>query len=164
MKTTQAGLARICGVSRSAIWYRVQKGHLRSDENGLLDVSRARRALKRRRSRIFVPYNERELLEIEKLKLQTYKLRIQIGELEGSLVPIKRLEELEADRRMDVFEIFREHMIDRLYLDLAEEKSDLKIYGKLLQACHAAVKELYRADRVNELQSDLREMMRLVEP
>ena len=148
MKTTQAGLARICGVSRSAIWYRVKRGHLRPDENGLLDVSRARRALKRRRSRIFVPYNERELLEIEKLKLQTYKLRKQIGELEGRLVPIKRLEELEADRRMDVFEIFREHMIDRLYLDLAEETSDLKIYGKLLQACHAAVKELYRADRV----------------
>ena len=120
---------------------------MRPDENGLLDVSRARRALKRRRSRIFVPYNERELLEIEKLKLQTYKLRKQIGELEGSLVPIKRLEELEADRRMDVFEIFREHMIDRLYLDLAEETSDLKIYGKLLQACKAAAEELFREDR-----------------
>jgi hypothetical protein len=39
-------------------------------------------------------------------------------------------------------------MIEQLYLDLAEETSDLKIYGKLLQACHAAVKELYRADRV----------------
>ena len=163
MKTTQAGLARICGVSRSAIWYRVQKGHLRPDENGLLDVLRARRALKRRGSRIFIPYNERELLEIEKLKLQTYKLRKQIGELEGSLVPIKRLEELEADRRMDVFEIFREHMIDRFYLDLAEETSDLKIYGKLLQACQAAAKELYRAERGNELQRDLREIMRLVE-
>ena len=164
MKTTQAGLARICGVSRSAIWYRVQKGHLRPDENGLLDVSRSRRALKRRGSRIFIPYNERELLEIEKLKLQTYKLRKQIGELEGSLVPIKRLEELEADRRMDVFEIFREHMIDRIYLDLAEETSDLKIYGKLLQACQAAAEEFLRAERGNELQSDLREMMRLVEP
>ena len=150
MKTTQAGLARICGVSRSAIWYRVQKGHLRSDENGLLDVSRARRALKRRRSRIFVPYNERELLEIEKLKLQTYQLRIQINVLEGSLVPIKRLEELEADRRMDVFEIFREHMIDRLYLDLAEESNDTIIYGKLFQACQAAAEELSRADRVVE--------------
>ena len=122
MKTTQAGLARICGVSRSAIWYRVQKGHLRPDENGLLDVTRARRALQRSGSRIIIPYNERELLEIEKLKLQTYKLRIQIGELEGSLVPIKRLEELEADRRMDVFEIFRDHMIEQLYLDLAEEE------------------------------------------
>ena len=142
MKTTQAGLARICGVSRSAIWYRIKQGHLRPDESGLLDVSRARRALKRRRSRVFVPYNERELLEIEKLKLQTYKLRKQIAELDGSLVPIKRLEELEADRRMDVFEIFREHMIDRLYLDLAEETSDLKIYGKLLQACKAAAEEL----------------------
>ena len=143
MKTTQAVLARICGVSRSAIWYRVQKGHLRPDENGLLDVTRARRALQRRGSRIFVPYNERELLEIEKLKLQTYKLRIQINVLEGSLVPIKRLEELEADRRMDVFEIFREHMIEQLYLDLAEETNDQKIYGKLFQACHAAAKELF---------------------
>ena len=150
MKTTQAGLARICGVSRSAIWYRVKRGHLRPDENGLLEVSRARRALKRRGSRIFIPYNERELLEIEKLKLQTYKLRKQIGELEGSLVPIKRLEELEADRRMDVFEIFREHMIDRLYLDLAEETSDLKIYGKLLQACKAAAEVLFRTSGVNE--------------
>ena len=87
MKTTQAGLARICGVSRSAIWYRVQKGHLRPDENGLLDVSRSRRALKRRGSRIFVPYNERELLEIEKLKLQTFKLRKQIELLNCNLVP-----------------------------------------------------------------------------
>ena len=151
MKTTQAGLARICGVSRSAIWYRVQKGHLRPDENGLLDVSRSRLALKRRCSRIFIPYNERELLEIEKLKLQTYKLRKQIGELEGSLVPIKRLEELEADRRMDVFEIFREHMIDRLYLDLAEETSDLKIYGKLLQACQKAADEISENQNINTI-------------
>ena len=148
MKTTQAGLARICGVSRSAIWYRVKRGHLRPDENGLLDVLRARRALKRRRSRIFVPYNERELLEIEKLKLQTYKLRKQIDVLEGSLVPVKKLDELLSARRLDVFEIFREHMIEQLYLDLAEETSDLKIYGKLLQACQAAAEELFRADRV----------------
>ena len=143
MKTTQAGLARICGVSRSAIWYRVKRGHLRPDENGLLDVLRARRALKRRRSRIFVPYNERELLEIEKLKLQTYKLRKQIDVLEGSLVPIKKLEELETARRLEVFEIFRDHMIEQLYLDLAEETNDQKIYGKLFQACHAAAKELF---------------------
>jgi hypothetical protein len=34
-------------------------------------------------------------------------------------------------------------MIDRLYLDLAEETSDLKIYGKLLQACKAAAEELF---------------------
>ena len=148
MKTTQAGLARICGVSRSAIWYRVQKGHLRPDENGLLDVSRSRRALKRRGSRIFIPYNERELLEIEKLKLQTYKLRKQIDEIDGNLVPIKKLNELMTARRLDVFEIFREHMIDRLYLDLAEETSDLKIYGKLLQACKAAAEELFRSDVV----------------
>ena len=128
-------------VSRSAIWYRVQKGHLRPDENGLLDVSRSRRALKRRRSRIFIPYNERELLEIEKLKLQTYKLRKQIDVLEGSLVPIKKLEEIKTARRLDVFEIFRDHMIEQLYLDLAEETNDLRIYGKLLQACQAAAAE-----------------------
>ena len=141
MKTTQAGLARICGVSRSAIWYRIKQGHLRPDESGLLDVSRARRALKRRRSRVFVPYNERELLEIEKLKLQTYKLRKQIAELDGKLIPVKKFDELMTVRRSDVFEIFREHMIDRLYLDLAEETSDLKIYGKLFQACQAAAAE-----------------------
>ena len=138
MKTTQAGLARICGVSRSAIWYRIKQGHLRPDESGLLDVSRARRALKRRRSRVFVPYNERELLEIEKLKLQTYKLRKQIAELDGKLIPVKKFDELMTVRRSDVFEIFREHMIDRLYLDLATETNDLRIYGKLFQACQAA--------------------------
>jgi hypothetical protein len=38
-------------------------------------------------------------------------------------------------------------MIDRLYLDLAEEASDLKIYGKLLQACQAAAKEIFPAGR-----------------
>ena len=69
VRPAQAGLARICGVSRSAIWYRVQEGHLRPDENGLLDVSRARQALQRGRSRIIIPYNERDLLKIEKLKL-----------------------------------------------------------------------------------------------
>ena len=141
MKTTQAGLARICGVSRSAIWYRIKQGHLRPDESGLLDVSRARRALKRRRSRVFVPYNERELLEIEKLKLQTYKLRKQIAELDGKLVPVKKFDELMTVRRSDVFEIFREHMIDRLYLDLATETNDMRIYGKLLEACQAAADE-----------------------
>ena len=88
MKTTQAGLARMCGVSRSAIWYRVQKGHLRLDDNGLLDVTRARRALQRSGSRIFVPYNERELLELEKLKLQTFKLRKQIEKINSDLAPI----------------------------------------------------------------------------
>jgi len=70
VRPAQAGLARICGVSRSAIWHRVQKGHLRPDENGLLEVFRARQVLQRRRSRIIIPYNERDLLEIEKLKLQ----------------------------------------------------------------------------------------------
>jgi len=144
MKTTQAGLARVCGVSRSAIWYRVQKGHLRPDENGLLDVTRARRALQRRGSRIFVPYNERELLEIEKLKLQTYKLRKQIDEIDGNLVPIKKLEELLSSRRSDVFEIFREHMIEQLYLELAEETNDKIIYSILIKACQSAVKDLFR--------------------
>ena len=94
MKTTQAGLARMCGVSRSAIWYRVQKGHLRPDDNGLLDVTNARQALQRRRSRIIIPYNERELLEIEKLKLQTYKLRKQIEKLNSDHAPIKNRERL----------------------------------------------------------------------
>ena len=59
---------------------------------------------------------------------------------------------------MDVFEIFREHMIDRLYLDLAEESNDTIIYGKLFQACQAAAEELFRADRVNELHRNLREV------
>ena len=151
MKTTQAGLARICGVSRSAIWYRVQKGHLRPDGNGLLDVSRARRALKRRRSRIFVPYNERELLEIEKLKLQTYKLRKQIAELDGKLVPIKRLEEIIADRRMDIFEIFRAHMIDDLYLELADETNDMRIYGRLMEACKEAANQFTKTQNINSI-------------
>ena len=141
MKKTQAGLARICGVSRSAIWYRIKQGHLRPDESGLLDVSRARRALKRRRSRVFVPYNERELLEIEKLKLQTYKLRKQIAELDGKLIPVKKFDELMTVRRSDVFEIFRDHMIEQLYMDLAEETNDLRIYGKLLHACQEAAHE-----------------------
>ena len=94
MKTTQAGLARMCGVSRSAIWYRVQKGHLRPDDNGLLDVANARQALQRRRSRIIIPYNERELLEIEKLKLQTLKLKKQIEKLNSDHAPIKNREKL----------------------------------------------------------------------
>jgi len=37
-------------------------------------------------------------------------------------------------------------------------------FGKSFQDYHAAAEELFRVDRVNELQSDLREMMRLVEP
>jgi len=151
MKTTQAELARICGVSRSAIWYRIQRGHLRPDENGLLDVSRARRALKRRGSRIFIPYNERELLEIEKLKLQTYKLRKQIAELDGKLVPIKRLEEVIADRRMDIFEIFRAHMIDDLYLELADETNDMRIYGRLMEACKEAANQFTKTQNINSI-------------
>ena len=50
-------------------------------------------------------------------------------------------------------------MIEQLYLDLAEETSDLKIYGKFLQACQAATEELFRADSVNELHRNLRELM-----
>jgi len=38
-------------------------------------------------------------------------------------------------------------MIVQLYLDLAEQTSYLKIYGKLLQACQAATKELSPAGR-----------------
>ena len=52
-------------------------------------------------------------------------------------------------------------MIENLYLDLTEET---KIYGKLFLACQAAEEELFQADRLNGLQCDLREMMRLVEP
>ena len=74
MKTTLAGLTRICDVSRSVIYYRVQKELLRSDGRCFLGVSRAKRALKRKGSRIFIPYNERGLFDIEKLKLQTYKV------------------------------------------------------------------------------------------
>ena len=145
MKTTQAGLARICGVSRSAIWYRVQKGHLRPDANGLLDISRAKQALQRKRSRIVIPYNEREILEIEKLKLQTCKLRKQIDELEGSLIPVNKFEELMKAKRLDVFEIFRDHMIEQLYMDLAGETNDLRIYGKLLNACQSATDEIFKS-------------------
>ncbi len=50
--------------------------------------------MKRRGSRIFIPYNERELLEIEKLKLQTYKLRKQIDELEVNLIPVSEIKEI----------------------------------------------------------------------
>ena len=52
-------------------------------------------------------------------------------------------------RRLDVFEIFREHMIEQLYLDLAEETSDLKIYGKLLQACQKAADEISENQYIN---------------
>ena len=144
METTQAGLARICRVSRSAIWYRVQRGHLRPDDNGLLDVVRARRALKRKGSRIIIPYNERELLEIEKLKLQTFKLRKQVDFLNGDLVPASKIKEMVNSRRSEVFEIFRNHMIEQLYLELAEETNDRKIYGKLFQACQRAASKLFK--------------------
>ena len=54
-------------------------------------------------------------------------------------------------RRLDVFEIFREHMIEQLYLDLAEETSDLKIYGKLLQACQKAADEISENQNLNTI-------------
>jgi len=53
----------------------------------LLEVAKASQAFQRRRSRIIIPYNEIELLEFEKLKLQTYKLRKQIELLNCNLVP-----------------------------------------------------------------------------
>jgi predicted SAM-dependent methyltransferase len=54
---------------------------------------------------------------------------------------------LKTYQNQKITKIFREHMIDRLYLDLAEEASDLKIYWKLLQACQAAAKELSPEER-----------------
>ncbi len=36
-------------------------------------------------------------------------------------------------------------------------------FGKLFQDCKALVEELFREERGNDLQRDLREMMRLVE-
>ena len=68
-----------------------------------MGVSRAKRALKRSGIRIFIPYNERGLFEIEKLKPQTYKLRRQISELDGKLVQIKILNELMTAIRLDFF-------------------------------------------------------------
>ena len=43
-------------------------------------------------------------------------------------------------------------MIENLYLDFVEETNDLKIYGKLLQACKAAAEELLGEESLNELQ------------
>ena len=54
-------------------------------------------------------------------------------------------------RRLDVFEIFREHIIEQLYLDLAEETSDLKIYGKLLQACQKGADEISENQNINTI-------------
>jgi hypothetical protein len=45
-------------------------------------------------------------------------------------------------RSLDVFEIFREHMIDQLYLDLAAETNDRIIYSILFKACKSAAKEI----------------------
>ena len=55
-------------------------------------------------------------------------------------------------------------MIEQLYLDLAEETSDLKIYGKLLQSCKAAAEELFRMDMVTDLRKNLNERIGVVEP
>ena len=51
-------------------------------------------------------------------------------------------------------------MIEQLYLDLAEETNDTKIYGKLFHACKVVVEELSRVDKVNELYRDLRVRMK----
>ena len=72
-------------------------------------------------------------------------MRKQIDELEGNLVPISKLEELKTTRRLDVFEIFREYMIEQLYLDLAEETNDKIIYSILIKACQSAAKELFQS-------------------
>ena len=80
------------------------------------------------------------------------------------IVKKESVDELKITQGLDVFEIFPEHMVDRLYLDLAEEKSDLKIDVKLLQACQAEAEELFLEEMGNELQSELRGMMRLVRP
>ena len=48
-------------------------------------------------------------------------------------------------RRLDVFEIFRYHMIEQLYMDLAGETNDLRIYGKLLNACQSATDEIFKS-------------------
>ena len=49
---------------------------------------------KNKRQILFLIILERELLEIEKLKLQTYKLRKQIDELEGNLIPVSEIKEI----------------------------------------------------------------------
>ena len=41
-------------------------------------------------------------------------------------------------------------MIEQLYLDLAEETNETKIYGKLFQDCKAAAEELFRVKKVIE--------------
>ena len=50
-------------------------------------------------------------------------------------------------------------MIEKLNLDLTEETNDTKICGKLFQACKAEAEEHSRADRVNDLQRNLRVLM-----
>ena len=79
-----------------------------------------------------------------KLKLQTFKLRKQVDFLNGDLVPASKIKEMVNLRRSEVFELFREHMIEQLYLELAEETNDRKIYGKLLQACQRAASKLFK--------------------
>ena len=46
-----------------------------------------------------------------------------------------------AVNKLEIFEIFREYMIDRIYLDLTTETNDMRIYGKLQEACQAAADE-----------------------
>ena len=47
---------------------------------------------------------------------------------------------------------------------MESQRSQVYQFGKSFQDCQAAAEELFREERVNELQRDLREMMRLVEP
>jgi len=66
-------------------------------------------------------------------------------------VPIERLEEVIADNKLEIFEIFREYMIDDLYLELAEETNDMRIYGKLQEACQAAVDQFTKTYNKNSI-------------
>ena len=43
-------------------------------------------------------------------------------------------------------------MIENFYMVLAEETKDQMVYGKSFQYCQSAAEELFRVDRVNELQ------------
>jgi hypothetical protein len=42
-------------------------------------------------------------------------------------------------------------MIEDIYLELAEETSDLKIYGKLLQACQEAAYQFSETQNINTI-------------
>jgi hypothetical protein len=44
--------------------------------------------------------------------------------------------------------IFRDHMIEQLYLDLAAETNDKIIYALLIKACQSAAKESFPSNNV----------------